>query len=187
MTEVMRLLREEHANLEKLLDVLDRQMAHFDQGDRPDYDVIGGIVEYCLDFPDQCHHPKEDLVFRKLRARDPAAADAVGDLEAEHAELAKLTKRFADAVDRVLMEAELPRDWIRALAEEFVGAYRRHIDMEERVFFPAAERALSPKDWADIDARVTARDDPLFGKETQERFRSLSGDIQSWDRTIREG
>lgn len=184
MAEVLRLLRQEHANLARLLKVLDRQIALLGGGGQPDYDIIRGVVEYCLDFPDLCHHPKEDLILEKLRLRDPEAADRVGDLEGDHAELAALTRRFADAIEQVLLEAELPRDWLHGIAQGFENAYRHHIAMEEQVFFPAAERALRVADWAEIDARVADREDPLFGARVAERFRALSEEVLALDAAV---
>lgn len=184
MVEVLRLLRREHANLARLLKVLDRQIALLGGGGQPDYDVIRGVVEYCLDFPDQCHHPKEDLVLEKLRLRDPGAADRVGDLEGEHAQLAALTRRFAGAIEQVLLEAELPRDWLRAIAQEFESAYRGHMAMEEQLFFPAAERALGAADWAEIEAWVADREDALFGPRVAERFRALREEVLTLDAAV---
>lgn len=97
-------LRREHANLTRLLDLLEREIDLFDRAGKPDYEIVEAILAYCLDYPDECHHPKEDAVLAKLRARDADAAAAVGDLEGEHRELAALTRQLADSVDRVLME-----------------------------------------------------------------------------------
>lgn len=184
MVEVLRLLRREHVNLARLLKVLDRQIELLGGGGQPDYDVISGVVDYCLEFPDQCHHPKEDLVLEKLRLRDPEAADSVGDLEGDHEKLAAQTRRFAAAIKQVLLEAELPRDWLHSIAQEFVNAYRGHIAMEEQLFFPAAERALEAEDWAEIDARVGNREDPLFGGRVAERFRALSKEVLALDAAL---
>ncbi len=183
VSKALNLLHGEHADLAKLLMVLDRQIVRFSAGERPDYDIISGVIDYCLEFPDQCHHPKEDLIFRKLRERDAVAAEAVGDLEHEHDELARLTRKFAAAVRRVLGEEELPRAYVMSLAQEFVGRYRQHIKMEEQIFFPVAERVLTPQDWTEIDARVTDRSDPLFGPEVLEKFKSLRDYVYELDNT----
>ena len=34
---------------------------------------------------------------------------------------------------------------------------------EDRDVFPVAETKLGPRDWAEIEARVATREDPLFG------------------------
>ena len=62
-------LRRDHANMEFLLKVLEQEIAVFDRSDRPDFDIIEGVVDYFRCYPAQCHHPKEDLLFAKLKAR----------------------------------------------------------------------------------------------------------------------
>ncbi|MHC4710821.1 MAG: hemerythrin domain-containing protein, partial [Planctomycetota bacterium] len=88
MAEVMKVLYQDHRNLAKLLKVLERQLAVFEDRGEPDYDVIRAVLDYCTTYPDLCHHPKEDLVLDALSARDAAAADRVGNLHQDHEELA---------------------------------------------------------------------------------------------------
>ena len=182
MAEVMRILYHDHRNMAKLLNVLERQLEVFDDSGVPDYDVIRGVLDYCTSYPDVCHHPKEDLVLDALGARDPATADRVGDLRADHEELAALTVRFLAQVHRVMAGAELPRDWFGDMARDFLESYRDHMTMEEEVFFPLAEETLVPEAWAQIDAKVSDRDDPLFGERVEQRFRELREKILDWDR-----
>ena len=163
-----------------LLDVLERQIAVFREGEYPDYEIIEAVVDYCLTYPDLCHHPKEDLVYQALRETDPEAAESIGDLLADHRELATLTRRFADAVQQGLQESRMPRESFANLATGFIDAYRRHMEMEETLFFPAALRSIGETDWAEIDARVRDRDDPLFGVMVEQRFQALRDDILSF-------
>ena len=74
MTYIIEVLRQEHCNIESLLRVLERELSVFDRGDRPDYDVVRAVIDYFKDYPDCCHHPKEDMIVEKLKARDPVAA-----------------------------------------------------------------------------------------------------------------
>ncbi len=93
MTNIIDSLHEDHANLAKLLDALERQPALFDDGETPDYDIVQGVVDYCLNYPDRYHHPKEDLVLERLQALDPVVAAGIGEFAAEHQDLANLTQR----------------------------------------------------------------------------------------------
>jgi len=77
-------LSEEHRNIETLLSVLERELEIFDRGDNPDYEVIRAIISYFELYPEPYHHPQEELVFAKLKLRDPTAAARVGDLTLEH-------------------------------------------------------------------------------------------------------
>lgn len=178
--EVLRSLQQDHDNLTKLLDAFARQLTVFDQGEQPDYDIIEGVLGYCLTYPDLYHHPKEDLVYKRLKVVDPGAVEGLKDLEAEHEELGNLTRRLAEVVHKVLQDLEVPREAFDLQARRFLDAYRRHMEMEDRHFFPAALRAFSPADWDEIAAQAVERDDPLFGDEVDKRFEPLRNDILSW-------
>jgi hypothetical protein len=49
------------------------------------------------------------------------------------------------------------------------------------VFFPAAFEVLTPEDWQAIEAEVEARQDPLFGREPEQRFVALREHVLAWD------
>jgi len=84
MIDIIQGLRQEHRNIESLLGVLERELSVFDRAERRDYEVVLAVIDYFKDYPDSCHHPKEDMIVEKLKARDPAAAATIGDLEAQH-------------------------------------------------------------------------------------------------------
>jgi hypothetical protein len=47
------------------------------------------------------------------------------------------------------------------------------MEMEERIFFPAALNALRPEDWADIALKLADRQDPLCQPGLEEKFSML--------------
>ncbi len=169
---IIDLLRQEHRNIEKLLLVLEQELSVFDRGERPDYEVIWAVIAYFQVYPDAYHHPQEDMVFEKLKARDPAAAANIGDLAAEHRSGAERLHRVAQAVESVLMmDRVIPRHTVDDIIRDFIVHERRHIAMEERDFFPAAVKALQPQDWAEIaSSRLTGQKHPLFSEIVEERF-----------------
>ena len=170
-------LSREHRNIEKLLVVLEHELEIFDRGDRPDYEVIRAIVSYFEVYPEVYHHPQEDLVFAKLKMRDPAAADKVGDLAREHQKGAERLRRVAHAVDSVLADREVLRQSVDTIVRDFIDHERRHMMMEERYFFPAALQALTLQDWAEIASTLTPRNDPLFSDVTEEQFDTVRAHI----------
>ncbi len=180
MSEILAALRQDHRNLGQMLAAVERQLARFDQGETPDYDILLGVLDYCLKYPDLYHHPKEDLVYDRLRRRNPAVAEAVGDLHAEHRSLTAATRQFAAIARDVLQDLQIPRDSFDRAAREFLEAYRRHMAMEDSAFFPAAEAHLTAADWAAIEAAVTAQSDPVFGAKGEARFAALRADILAW-------
>ncbi len=182
MAEVIRKLREEHKNITRLLDVLEHELGIFDATKQPDYDVVVSIADYFTGFPDRCHHPKEDIIFRKLREKDPAAAASIGNIESEHEKIATLAHHFQEAVHNVLREAEMPRSAFDAVVRHFIRDQRDHLQMEEERFFPLALEVFTAEDWAEIDAKVSSEDDPLFNKKAAQEYELLRKNIMRWER-----
>ena len=58
---------------------------------------------------------------------------------------------------------------VRAL----IAGYRRHMEAEETVVFPAALANLGEADWNEVEAKLAARQDPLFGERGEKRFAAL--------------
>jgi hemerythrin-like domain-containing protein len=182
MAEILRQLREEHVNMARLLNALDHQLAIFDRGEQPDYDVLAAAADYFTGFSDRCHHPKEDLLFRRIKEVDADSARSLPDLDREHRKLATLARHFQEAVNNVLEEVEVSRSAFDAVLRHFVGEQRRHMQMEDEQLLPLAERILGEKDWAELDAIATKEDDPLFGAAASREFQSLLRKILEWER-----
>jgi hemerythrin-like domain-containing protein len=173
MTYMIEVLRQEHCNIESLLRVLEQELSVFERGDRPDYEVILAVIDYFKDYPDSCHHPKEDLIVEKLKARDRVKAATIGDLEAEHRAGAKRLRRVALAVERVLSDQDLSRQAVNDIINDFIKHERQHMAMEERVVFPAALNTLRPEDWTDIAETLANRDDPFYQPGFEQKFKTL--------------
>ena len=177
MTDFIELLRQEHRNIESLLRVLESELGVFGRGEHPDYEVLRAVIDYFKDYPDSCHHPKEDLIVAKLQARDPAAAATIGDLEAQHQEGSRRLRRVAQAVERVLSGQDLLRQTVDDIIRDFITHERQHMAMEERVVFPAALTALRPADWADIALKLADRGDPFYQPGFEEKFNTFRRNI----------
>ena len=170
-------LSREHRNIEMLLAVLEHELEIFDRGDRPDYEVVRAIISYFELYPEVYHHPQEDLVFAKLKVRDPAAAAKVGDLAREHHKGAERLRRVAHAVENVLADAEVLRQNVDTIVRDFIAHERHHMMMEDRDFFPAALKALKPQDWMEIASALADHEDPLFSEAAEETFDALRARI----------
>ncbi len=170
MTTIMQALRLEHANMARLLDMLEGQLA---EGPDADFDLIRSVADYFLTYPDQFHHPKEDLVYHALLEAEPESGASLDDLESEHVELAERTKEFAFAVERVLSGEAEPGPWLAEVGGIFIGYYRQHMAKEDAGFFPEAERVLDPATFAELEAKVVNGADPLFDLRAADRLTRL--------------
>ncbi|PSO28764.1 hemerythrin [Bradyrhizobium sp. MOS004] len=179
---IIDILSREHRNIERLLNVLEHELDIFDHAGRPDYEVIGSIIAYFEVYTELYHHRQEDLIFAKLRHRDPAAAAKMGDLAREHQKGSDRLHRVAHAVANVRAGGEILRENVDAVIRDFLAHERRHIMMEDRDFFPAAVKALTPQDWADIESTLSPHKDPLFSDATEARFDVLRAHIMDLEK-----
>jgi hemerythrin-like domain-containing protein len=186
MTSIIELLHGEHRDVEMLLNVLEDELKVFDRRERPDYEVIQAIISYFQDYPDCCHHPKEDMIFDKLKTRDPSAAKRVGDVEAEHRQETERLDRLAKLVRNVLWDREIARQTFRDVMRGFIDQQRVHMAMEERSLFPAAANALRPEDWQEIDSKWNDKMETLFNVAMEEKCHSLRDRILRWGRENNE-
>ncbi|MGA8696915.1 MAG: hemerythrin domain-containing protein [Xanthobacteraceae bacterium] len=177
MVEIIEILRQEHRNIEKLLQVMEQELTVFDRGERPDYEVFGAIVEFFKNYPDSCHHPKEDIIYEKFKTRDPGRAASVADLEAEHRQGAVRLRRVAQAIESVLNDQELLRESVDRIVRDFIDNERKHIALEENVILPAIVDVLQPEDWADIALALADRYGPPSEADFEEQFSTLRRDI----------
>jgi len=105
--------------------------------ERPDYEVVGAIIEYFKQYPDSCHHPKEDIIYEKFKALNPGRAASITDLQGEHREGAERLRRVARIIDEVINDQDLLRESVEQIVRDFIDSERKHIALEDEVIFPA--------------------------------------------------
>jgi len=188
MPDTLLLLRLEHQNLSRLLGLIEDQVAAADAGAPLDENLLSLAWEYFSDYPDLCHHPKEDLVYELLSKRDPGSCAGLKNLNSEHVRLRELTQTFGEAVRR-LREAPQSRPQSpeapqsaepapREVIRDFAQRYRQHMREEDERLFPLAEQKLSKDEWATLDFAVFDRDDPLLANAAEHRFAALRQRIE---------
>lgn len=170
---IIQRLSQEHRNIRKLLAVLERELEVFDAGKRPDYEVVRSIISYFMVYTEIYHHPQEDLVYAKLRMRDPTAVERLGNLAREHRLGTQRLQKVAEAIEFVLSDREGLRQDVDSVVRDFIAHERRHMTMEDQEFFPAALKALTPADWKEIAAAVDHHRDPVFSDVVEDRFRRV--------------
>ena len=177
MSDAIALLEMDHVNSSKVLDVVQEQVTNIAQGAPVNYGLIESAVAYMSEYLDQCHHPKEELVYRKLLSRCPDMKESLVSLIGDHEELARLTGQLSQAMGEPRQDRVGLNERLVSQLKEFLEYYRRHMIMEEEYFFPAARQMLSRDDFAAIDFALFDQADPLFNRATEERFVELRDEI----------
>jgi hemerythrin-like domain-containing protein len=178
MSDAIVVLKLEHHQIARVLDLIDVQHLNVAAGAPANYFLLESIFDYLSLFPAESHHPKEDLIYRKLLERIPEIATSLRDLVEEHWKLALLTKNLRHAIRQSPPDPPAANEALGEQLREFVNTYRLHMQMEEEHFFPLALRRLSSNDLAEIDFTLFSQSH-RFSWETEDRFTDLHDAITS--------
>ena len=163
----------EHVYFMRLLDLLDEQVAVFETGSRPNYELMLEIISYLRDYSDRYHHPREDVAFERLAQRRPALAPTLARLRQEHRVIASSGETLARLLTAVVEGAIVPRTEVETAAATYLVYYGKHIAREESDVLVQAARALTDEDWNEVRAAVPEGTDPLFGDTPVHHYREL--------------
>jgi len=170
------LIQDEHRSLAVVLHALRRRLDDARQGvERLDRDVVGALLRYVHDYPEQRHHPKEESsLHRLLRQRGERGRELLHRLEAQHLQeytlAAELQAAFDDCGDRVSGDDPALARLDAALAALTAHVWE-HLRLEEHELLPLALEVLTPADWNEIADVFAGNQDPGFGEWSEADFR----------------
>ncbi|TVS12506.1 MAG: hypothetical protein EA419_04790 [Wenzhouxiangella sp.] len=159
----MQSLRLDHAGLSRVLREIDTQVGLLARQPDQARSVLVEALDYLLHYHHTFHHPREDRLFARIRARDTELDETLRDLTHEHEAGERQTGELAAEL-AALSTRQLRGQRGQRLADQ-VNAYVRHTRLhmrnEEAVFYRRAERVLEPEDWSAIIAADDGSLDPM--------------------------
>ena len=177
----------DHVNFGRLLTMLESEVERLREAESPDYELMHDIMYYMTHYSDLLHHPKEELMFARVKSRDGSTRATIDALTAQHAELRDIGEEMVSALDAIVNGSITSRERIETAARAYISGLRAHMRTEEAEILPRAGQLLTDADWADIDAAIAHVDDPLFGAHVQERYAALRDEINRQAQANRAG
>ena len=180
MSTVMGELRQDHSNIREVLGMLTRELDAVSDASGGDFELMRDIMIYMTRYPDHTHHPKEDLMFERMRERGiaPDTEATIVKLLREHIALAKKGNLFRDMLIGVVDGALVERDALVASGRDYVEFLGYHARLEDETVFLEAEKLLDDADWAVVRKEFQAQADPIFGATVDHEFENLYDHIR---------
>ena len=182
--QLMSGLRTDHRNMALLLDLLEMETERLAASGEPDYDLMRDIMLYMTEYPDVVHHPKEDLIYQRLRSLHPEIDDDLKRVETDHQNIEKSGLTLKNDIEAMSVGADLNRDEIIDNLRQYIGQLREHMYWEEKELFTLADELQSDGDWSAVVLKNDEIGDPLFGPWVERKYRRLLARIQRlvvWD------
>ena len=169
--EALRIISDEHKNFWRIAVTLEQVAGELDAGGAVDPEFFRSVFDYIEQFADHAHHLKEDdHLFRLMRLRSAEAVPLIEALEQDH----RLASEHLVQLRAELAQAGTGRQGaLAASLRDYAKRLKDHITTEETEAMPLARRLLAESDWAEIDARFSDNQDPVFGEQARAEFREL--------------
>ena len=159
--------------MRRVLQVIRDQLTLLETGRTPDFVLLANALHYMRRFPDQVHHPKEDLIFAHLTERAPEMRKSVEYARREHQQIYEQEEWLIECALNAPKPGTLARGRLLDIGRAYLEVQREHSEREESILFPAAEAHFSAADWEDLARAFQEVDDPLFGRNPGERYELL--------------
>lgn len=176
---IIETLYSEHQHICSLLDTLEPEVERLRKGRVPDYALLLEIVDYLTRFPEQYHHPREDLLFTRMLEKDRGFKKHLVRLEREHKTLASYNASLHGQLKAVIDEKPIDRAELLSTFRNYVRGYRSHIEFESQEIFPRARGKLSKADLKKLSAKTRYIDDPVFGSRVEKQYRRMNQNLRN--------
>ena len=131
----------EHRLIERMIRQIQKVLKEIDSTNEVDPLFIDTAVDFIRTYADRTHHGKEeDILFRDLQKKGLSNDDrrVMNELVEEHVFGRQITKKLIEANSRYRSGAKLALTDIADHLHTLVEFYPKHIEKEDKVFFPAS-------------------------------------------------
>ncbi|MHB8764679.1 MAG: hemerythrin domain-containing protein [Deferrisomatales bacterium] len=148
--DVTAVLTEEHRLILRMIDLLERNTVRLEQGRFEEWAFFLDAVDFIRSYADRFHHAKEeDILFRELvRNGMPAENSPVAAMLLAHDHGRAFVRGMEEATLRARAGDRAAVPQIVENARGYAALLRDHIDKEDHILYPLAERVL-PAGWRD--------------------------------------
>ena len=163
-------LRNEHEAILGGLKILDSVADRVKTGTPVDMPDVASFLGFLVEFADKCHHGKEEgILFPAMTAAGvPEQGGPIGVMLAEHAQGRELIARMKAA----MADGPGPGNFAQP-AEEYAALLRAHIQKENGVLFPMAEKVLDAPKLKRIYEGFEEHESKVIGHGRHERLHAM--------------
>ncbi len=173
-------LKLEHQAIKRMLKIMSGVCGRLEGGAKVDPDHIESIIEFIQVFADQCHHGKEeDLLFpAMIEAGFSKEQGPIAVMLADHAQGRAAVRRVKEGAAAYRSAPKKAEPEIALNARAYIGLLGPHIDKEDMILYPMADRALSAAKQKELSEAFERVESEIIGAGRHERFHALIEELE---------
>ena len=166
-------LKREHEAILSALQILQNMNRQISAGTQIPKADLGNFIGFLKEFADKCHHGKEEgILFPALtKAGIPENGGPVSVMLSEHAKGRQLIKEMETAI----ISSPNYEQFVKA-AEGYSSLLRAHIQKENNVLFPTAEKVLASTELEGIYDKFEEHEEKVIGQGRHEQLHEMLKD-----------
>jgi hemerythrin-like domain-containing protein len=176
---------DEHRVIERGIAVLREAASLLEAGKNVPEEVFAGLIDFIRYFADACHHAKEEgVLFTTMHAHGfPSQGGAIAVMLAEHDQGRAFVRGMLAGLDKYQAGDSSGKDDIVANARGYADLLTQHIQKEDNVLYPMADRVLGT---ADQEAMLNRFDEvEALHPEDHEKYHALIHQLEDRIATCR--
>ncbi|MDT8878660.1 hemerythrin domain-containing protein [Halomonas saccharevitans] len=140
-------LRQDHANMARMLHVLQLKQKTLAQGARPNFQLVREVVDYILDYQEGFTRPLEKVCSERLKELDPSSAEVTEQLAKDYRSLKARLNRLSNDLDMILMDSVVPMDKFAEDLKSYLESHRAYLREEREQLFPLIRENFNDEDF----------------------------------------
>jgi len=168
-------LKNEHQAIKLMLTILEEVGKKIESGKEIDPEHLEKILDFIRVFADKCHHGKEeDLLFPAMEeAGIPREGGPIGVMLMEHTMGRDFVKAMGEAARKYEKGDRKASSQFVENARKYTSLLSQHIDKEDNILYPMAERRLSEEKQGELLRDFDRIEREIIGPGKHEEFHRL--------------
>ena len=173
------ILEKEHKVILMVISGAEREARRIRDENGLDMQRTARMIDFFRHFIAACHHAKEEEhLFVRLSERNlPDGSGLMEELAGEHREGSALIDRLEQALGAVESDERGTLPAVGELLSSYAALIRRHIDKENHILFPLADRFLTPEENQVLIADFERIEEDEIGPGVHEKYHDLAREL----------
>ena len=141
---VTRVMTDEHQLILRMITLVEKHTAQMEEGKFRNWQFFLDAVDFIRNYADRFHHAKEEdvLFFELVKNGMPEKQSPIEAMHMEHDQGRMYVRTLEEAAEKALAGESGQLPVIAESAKGYADLLRAHIDKENNILYPLAERVL---------------------------------------------
>ena len=174
-------LVEEHKLIKRIIDVLENASNRLEKGENIALKIFELATDFIRNFADRFHHAKEeDILFKEMVKKGMPEKDSpIEAMLIEHEQGREFVRGIIKAIDGLKEGAKRATAEIIKNARGYIGLLREHIDKEDDILYPLAERMFKEEEKLSQLKKFKKAELKKGGKKTVKKYENIAINLEA--------